>query len=112
MTLGPFFDPFKGRGTLLRRTPFKAIWGLFDDDGDMVASCQQFFADPIVEDNKRAFNDSAGTRWGDGKVVSSVPLDIYFRDLAPAAQNGDEKYIKRYLNDSDNRAWRKRGGVL
>jgi hypothetical protein len=60
----------------------------------------------LVEQNKAAFNDSEGKRWGDGKVVASIDLPTYFNKIVPAKQNGDDAYIKRWLNDPDNRAFR------
>ena len=66
----------------------------------------------IVETNKAAFNDSENQRWGDGKVVASIDLPTYFNKIVPAKLNGDDAYIKRWLNDSDNRAYRTRKGTI
>lgn len=60
----------------------------------------------IVEANKASFNDSENKRWGGGKVVASIPTSLYFDKIVPAKLNGDDAYIKRWLNDSDNRAYR------
>ena len=60
----------------------------------------------LVEQNKAAFNDSAGKRWDDGKVIASIDMQTYFNDLVPARLNGDDAYLKRWLNDPDNRAYR------
>jgi hypothetical protein len=60
----------------------------------------------LVEQNRAAFSDSANKRWGDGKVVASIDLPTYFDKIVPAKQNGDDAYIKRFLNDPDNRAYR------
>ncbi len=62
--------------------------------------------EPLIEANKEAFNDSEGKRWGDGKVIASIDLETYFNKIVPAKQAGDDAYIKRFLNDSDNRAYR------
>lgn len=107
----PFYDPFKGKGTLLRAYPDKAVWALELDDGNIV-TCTQRLVEPIIEDNKRALNDSAGQRWGDGKVVASIPLNVYFDKLAPASRAGDDAYVKRWLNDIDNRDFRRFGGKV
>lgn len=66
----------------------------------------------LVEENKAAYNDSADKRWGDGKVVASIDLPTYFNKILPAKINGDDAWIKRWLNDSDNRAYRKFKGTI
>lgn len=66
----------------------------------------------LVDSNKAAFNDSADKRWGDGKVVASVDLPTYWNKLVPARLNGDDAYLKRWLNDSDNRAYRTFKGTI
>lgn len=68
----------------------------------------------LLEQNRRAYNDSSGRKWGDGDVVGSVPMNLYFGSsgLAEANKNGDRGYQKRWWNDWDNRKWRKRGGDL
>lgn len=60
----------------------------------------------LVEQNKAAFSDSENKRWGDGKVIASIDLPTYFDKIVPAKLNGDDAYIKRWLNDPDNRAYR------
>lgn len=66
----------------------------------------------LVESNKAAFNDSEGKRWGDGKVVASIDLATYYKKIIPAKQAGDDAWIKRFLNDSDNRAYRTFKGTI
>jgi len=62
--------------------------------------------DELVAANKEAFNDSEGKRWGDGRVIASIDMATYFNKIVPAKQAGDDAYIKRWLNNSDNRAYR------
>lgn len=81
------------------------LWIREEDDGElMFKSITPVGA--LLEANKAAFNDSEGKRWGDGKVVASVDLPTYYNKIVPAKQNGDDAWIKRFLNDSDNRAYR------
>jgi hypothetical protein len=62
--------------------------------------------DQLTDENKASFNESADKRWGDGKVVASIDLPTYYNKIVPAKQNGDDAWIKRFLNDPDNRAYR------
>jgi hypothetical protein len=46
---------------------------------------------------------SHGQRWGDGKLVSSVPLKYALKTgYADAIREGDDKWKQRFLNDRDN----------
>lgn len=107
----PFYDPFKGQGRLLYAYPDKAVWALDLDDGQIV-TCTQRLVEPIIEDNQRAYNDSAGKRWGEGRHIANWPLSFYFKHIMPARRNGDEAYIKRLLNDIDYRKFRRFPGRL
>ncbi len=52
-------------------------------------------------------NASEGRRWGDFQLVSSMPLHVYFDSpLFEAQQADDEPYVKKWLNDFDNRGYR------
>lgn len=105
---GPFFDPFGGRGRIVRRSHDKVLWYCEDSDGN-IETCVQTLVQPVLDANRRAYNESYGKRWGDGQIVASIPLPLYFGNLGEALKNGDQAYVKRYLNDSDNvklRTWR------
>jgi hypothetical protein len=107
----PFYDPFHGAGRAVNYGPNKVVWYVELGDGK-VATCVQELVSPIFEDNQRELNDSAGKRWGDGKIAARIPLGFYFDKLAPAKRAGDERYIKKILNDSDYRKFRTFGGDM
>jgi hypothetical protein len=60
----------------------------------------------LIEDNQRLFNESQGKRFGDGKVVGRVPLNVFYRDVAPRLKEGDEDYMKWFLNHDQSRPYR------
>ena len=66
----------------------------------------------LIDANKEAYNASEGKRWGGGQVAWRMPLDQYFRHLAEAKKQDDQGYIKKFLNDPDNRAFRTFKGRL
>ena len=72
----------------------------------------QHHSDLLLAQNKALYNDSQGKRWGDGKVVASIPLPIYESLLGEAAANKDRKFIRKFLNDPDNRKFRTFEGKL
>jgi hypothetical protein len=93
-------------------------WELFDhdfssgrtvwryDDGQQVHFRTDYPVDQIVKDNAVARNEMAGQRWGEGKRIASIPLNVYFDQLNAAQEQDDQKFISKWLNDSDNRAFR------
>lgn len=61
---------------------------------------------PILELNRQMWNDSDGQRWGDGKVAARVPLNVYFDQIAPRRREGDNDFMKWFLNRDENRKYR------
>ena len=59
-----------------------------------------------LEDNRRLFDESASKRFGDGRIVGRIPLNVLYRDVVPYLQQGDHDFLKWYLNQSDNRMYR------
>ncbi len=98
-------------------------WTLFDSDiklGRYVWSRQNpdgsttFRTDYAVQptiDQNAAQRSLAQKGWaGDYHHVASIPLNIVHEQLAEAQSQGDDKYLSRWLNNSDNRAWRTKEG--
>lgn len=101
-----YADPFGGTGQLIVNHPEKRTWVRCDDNGVPVEECTVHYIDPIIEANKASFNDSQGKRWGDGKIVASIPMDLYHRTILPMKKAGDDRGLKAWLDNSDNRAFR------
>lgn len=65
-----------------------------------------------LEDNRRLFDESSNKRFGDGKIVGRIPLNILYRDVVPRIQQGDQEFLKWFLNKSDNRMYRTFRGTV
>lgn len=50
-------------------------------------------------------------RWGDGKIVASIPMSVYAKMLREGKTN-DQAYMRRWLNDPENRMYRVRPGKV
>jgi len=70
-------------------------------------------ATQIVSDNRDRFNsfDEKANWKGDMHHVASIPMALYYQMKAEGKLD-DQAYMKRWLNDPDNRAFRTRHGEV
>lgn len=78
----------------------------FMDIGDAWVVKTETPVDDLLAANREDFNNSLGQRFGDGKVVARLPLNLFFDKLAEPMKQRDRKFIKRFLNDSSHAAFR------
>lgn len=95
------YDPVTGR----------SVWTLFDGEK------QHYRIDYPVEATisaNTATRNMAQKAWtGDYHLVASIPQNILWDEnsgLMKAHTEGDDRYVSRWLNSSDNRAWRTKEG--
>lgn len=63
----------------------------------------------LIARNQESLNDSYGKRFRDdpmGTRIASTPLNIFYRDIAPRLKDGDEDFMKWWLNHENNRPYR------
>jgi hypothetical protein len=103
-----------GRRFILDADAVSGQFSTFEYDAaeDMYLIKQGQVVDHILEANKREYNDDA-RRNGDGlgKKVASIPLHLYF-ELRKQGIIQDRKRLAKWLNDSDNRAFRTAPGTV
>lgn len=104
-------DPFKGSGYKVFESPTKIQWAC-DIDGTHTVMCTQEITAPLFESNRALLNDSAGRRFGDGRIIGRVDLPTYFKLILPAQKAGDQTWLKKFFNDSNNRKFRTFGGNI
>lgn len=95
------WDPATGR----------TVWALFDGAKTVFRVDTPVAA--TIEENAKARSEASNGWKGDWHRVASVPMQLLYDDnlgLNKAIQQGDDKYLSRFLNDSDNRAWRVKDG--
>lgn len=110
MTSEPVFD---GAWRLWSHDPVTGVtkWRMETDDGFVIRTDTP--VDQLFRENNEKQVDSLNRRWGDGQVVASIPLDVFERSgLLDAQAQGDSKFMKRFLNDSDNAKFRTRQGKV
>ena len=110
-----------------KKVPFSADWGAnlvrteawTDDNRILVESTQDCSA--IAKLNKHQSNelnikfnskyDRTG-RWHQVARIPNIVVDQLMREEAPSGMKkwNDKKYMKKWLNDPNNKAWRCGGG--
>ena len=87
----------------------RTVWVRSNPDGSQTFRTD-YAVDGTIEAN-RDMRNAAEKGWkGDWHKVASIPLNVFHDRLAEASRQGDDAYISRFLNDSDNRAWRSKEG--
>lgn len=83
----------------------RSVWHYFDGEKTIVRT--DYPVDNLIKQNQFTRNETAGNKMGDWVKVASIPLNVaYDSGLVQAQAEGDDKFVKRFLNDGDNRAWR------
>lgn len=85
------------------------VWVRDNDDGSKTFRTD-YAAQPTVDINQAQRNLAEDNWKGDYHQIASIPLNVYYDQLAEASKQGDERYLSKWLNDSDNRAWRTKDG--
>jgi hypothetical protein len=89
----------------------RSVWVM--DDGEKTVFRTDYPIDATVAENAHVRKE-AGKAWkGDWHRVASVPFNLLHdpnTGLNKALETGDGKYVSRWLNDSQNRAWRTKEG--
>jgi len=62
--------------------------------------------DQLLAANRESFNESQGHRFGDGKIIASIPLNVFYRDFASRLKEGDDDFTRWWLNHDQNRPYR------
>lgn len=55
----------------------------------------------LIEDNRRAYDESQGQRFGEDRKVASIPLNVLFDpklQIAEKMREGDTDHLKWFLN--------------
>lgn len=89
----------------------RTTWARHNPDGSMTYRTD-YAVDDTIEANKSMRNSVESGFKGDWHKVASIPLGVYYDKLAEASRQDDTAYVRKFLNDSDNRAWRTKDGNL
>ena len=86
-------------------------WHYDDAKDEAIIQTQQDVTD-VIEENKNEFAQiDERAKWGELTKVASIPLSLYY-ELKAEGKLDDQAYMKRWLNDPDNRHFRTRPGEV
>ncbi|GHA15171.1 hypothetical protein GCM10007989_07410 [Devosia pacifica] len=95
------WDPQSGR----------TVWIM--EEGGMTHVRTDYPVASLIEENAARRNATPDGWKGDYHHIASVPLNLLHDEntgLHEAFLHGDQKHVSRWLNDSDNAAWRTKEG--
>ena len=98
------------KNAVAKSTPVETFHSNTNEDEFTVHTVQD--TEPILDENKRAFNDYGDLltpgKSGEGLRVASIPLTVWTQWMRET--NGDiqkdPELMKKYLNDPDNKYFR------
>ena len=93
-------------------TNTKKMWH-YDADKDEATIETIFDIQAVGENNKAKYNsfDERANWNGDMHHVASIPMSLFYQ-LKAEGKLEDQAYMKRFLNDPDNRVFRTRPGIV
>ena len=89
----------------------RQVWALHNDDGSTTYRTD-YPVQPTIDVNTAQRNLGQSNWAGDYHQIASIPLNVYYDQLAEASKQDDNKFISKWLNDSDNAAWRTKEGTV
>jgi len=89
----------------------RTVWSYFDGQKDIYRI--DYPVEQTIKENAEA-RASASSNWkGEYHRVASIPLNIvHDSGFADAVTQDDKKFIKNWLNNGDNAAWRTKDGKV
>lgn len=97
---------------LFEVTPHYRRYRLWLNEDSFIQRTDYLGEEEIIRDNARLRDEKEGKSWGDGDVVGRIPLNVYFKDIAPYVKSGDRDHLKWWLNHPDNQWARTRKGKI
>jgi hypothetical protein len=95
---------------LIEITPeYRRYRCVIDDNGSYALKTEFIGEERLIADNQELLNDSYGKRFGDGRVVARIPLNVLYSEqseIAKKMREGDEDHLRWWLNHEQARPFR------
>lgn len=67
----------------------------------------------LVQENAAIRQAQEGKRYGDGNtLIARIPMTVWANRLSDPIKQGDDEFLKRWLNDPDHAAFRTKSGRI
>jgi len=99
-------DIHGGNWEMFESTPEFRRWRMELEPGKFIIKTEYLQNDDLIAHNQHLFNESQTKKFGDGQVVSRIPLNKFYQDIAPRIKEGDTDHLKWWLNREENRPFR------
>lgn len=89
----------------------RTVWAMFNGKETVIRT--DYPVAQAIEQNTLHRNAAPNNWKGDWHRVASVPLNMaHDSGMVEAVTQDDDKWLSRFLNDSDNAAWRTKDGRI
>lgn len=82
------------------------------ENGVCIRKVENLPEDALIRDNADSLFESKSKRFGDGVVNARIPLNVFYREMAPRLKEGDEDFVKWFLNHPDKQMYRRFRGKV
>ena len=76
----------------------------FGDEGSFIIRTEYLEEDTLLEQNRQLLNDSQTKRFGDGRVVARIPMNVLYG--THAGRWNDPDFTRWFLNSDAARPYR------
>ena len=82
----------------------RTVWRMFD--GEKYVFRVDYNVEKTLQQNAALRAENHGKRWEGGRHVASIPANVFYDQLSEASDAQDDRYIQKWLNNSENAAFR------
>ena len=76
------------------------------EKGIFVRKTENLAEPQIIAENRQMYNDSFGRRFGDMPLVARIPLNEFYQQFPQRLADGDNDFVKWYLNSERAKPFR------
>ncbi len=108
-------DPlWNGEWMHIHSDPYSGAQTYIKDNGDGTSTIKKITPVEQILDSAAADRSAnAGRKWGDGQIIGTIPDTIFYTTgYAEAKKNNDDKWLRRFWNNSDYQKLRTFEGKL
>lgn len=90
-------------------TPHYRRSRLWIDADSYIQKTEWLMEETLIDHNQERLKASEGKKWGDGRVVARIPMNVLYgseNQLAEKVKEGDREHLDWWLNSERAKPWR------